>query len=116
MSPHQAGGVGGQAKAKSGQMRTGGVGVVSQMWWTGLDRGGLKDPQICADILYGWPLILKIPKPPNNFEMESVHNYKKYNLKEKLILLIFKDKVFRILKNFDETKASDINDFSKKLD
>ena len=48
--------------------------------------------------------------------MESVHNYKKYNLKEKLILLIFKDKVFRILKNFDETKASDINDFSKKLD
>ena len=38
MSAHQGGGS--QAKAKSGQMWTGGVGVVSQMWWTGQDRGG----------------------------------------------------------------------------
>ena len=98
---------------KCGQGEWGWLAKCGGQAWTG---GGLKDPQICADILYGWPLILKIPKPPNNFEMESVHNYKKYNLKEKLILLIFKDKVFRILKNFDETKASDINDFSKKLD
>ena len=36
--------------------------------------------------------------------------YKKYNLKEKLILAI--DKVFKILKNFDETKASGIDDLS----
>ena len=43
--------------------------------------------------------------------MESVNNYyEKYNLKEKLIFTnIQSDKVFKILKNFDETKASGIN-------
>ena len=43
--------------------------------------------------------------------MESVNNYyEKYNLKEKLIFAnIQSDKVFKILKNFDETKASGIN-------
>ena len=54
---------------------------------------------------------MKLPKPPNNFGMESVNNYyEKYNLKEKLIFAnIQSDKVFKILKNFDETKASGIN-------
>ena len=46
--------------------------------------------------------------------MESVNNYyAKYNLKEKMISAnIQSDKVFRIFKNFDETKASGINDLS----
>ena len=39
--------------------------------------------------------------------------YKKYNLTEKLIFANIQfDKVFRILKNFDETKASCIDDLS----
>ena len=56
-------------------------------------------------------LVLKLPKPPNNFGMESVNNYyEKYNLKEKLIFAnIQSDKVFKILKNFDETKALGID-------
>ena len=43
--------------------------------------------------------------------MESVNKYyKKYNLTEKLIFAnIQSDKVFKILKNFDETKASGID-------
>ena len=59
-------------------------------------------------------LVLKLPKPPNNFGMESVNNYyKKYNLKEKLIFAnIDSDKVLEILKDFDETKASCIDDLS----
>ena len=59
-------------------------------------------------------LVLKLPKPPNNFGMESVNNYHEiYNLKEKLIFTnIQSDKVFKILKNFDETKASSIDDLS----
>ena len=59
-------------------------------------------------------LALKLPKPPNNFGIESVNNYyEKYNLKEKLILAnIQLDKVFKILKTFDETKASGIDDLS----
>ena len=46
--------------------------------------------------------------------MESVNKYyKKYNLTEKLIFAnIQSDKVFKILKNFDETKASGIDDHS----
>ena len=46
--------------------------------------------------------------------MESVNKYyKKYNLNEKLIFAnIQSDKVFKILKNFDETKASGIDDYS----
>ena len=57
---------------------------------------------------------MKLPKPPNNFGIESVNNYyEKYNLKEKLILAnIQLDKVFKILKTFDETKASGIDDLS----
>ena len=44
--------------------------------------------------------------------MESVNNYyKKHNLKENLIFAnIQSDKVFKVLKNFDETKASGIDD------
>ena len=59
-------------------------------------------------------LILKPPKPPNNFGMESVYYYyKKYHLKEKLIFAdIQSDKVFKILKIFDETEASGIDDLS----
>ena len=47
--------------------------------------------------------------------MESVNNYyKKYNLKEKLIFANTQsDKVFKILKNFDETKAPGFNDLSR---
>ena len=59
-------------------------------------------------------MLFVIPKPPNNFGMESVNNYyEKYNLKEKLILAnIQSDKVFKILKNFEKqnTKASGIDD------
>ena len=46
--------------------------------------------------------------------MESINNYyKKYIFKEKLIFAkIQSDKVFKILKDFDETKASGINDLS----
>ena len=46
--------------------------------------------------------------------MESVNNYyAKYNLKEKLIFAnIHSEKVLKILKNFDETKASGIDDLS----
>ena len=44
--------------------------------------------------------------------MESVNNYhKKYNSKEKQIFAkIQSDKVLKMLKNFDETKASGIDD------
>ena len=60
-------------------------------------------------------LVLKLPKPPNDFGTESVNNYnEKYNLKEKLILTnIQSDKVLKKLKNFDETKASGIDDLSR---
>ena len=49
--------------------------------------------------------------------MESVNNYyEKYNLKEKLISTnIQSDKVFKMLKNFYETKASSIDDLSGKF-
>ena len=59
-------------------------------------------------------LVLKLPKPPNSFGMESVNNYnEKYNLEEKLIFAnIQTEKVFKILKNFDENKASGIDDLS----
>lgn len=44
--------------------------------------------------------------------MELVNN-KKHNLKEKSILSkIQLEKVFKILENFEETKASDIDDLS----
>ena len=46
--------------------------------------------------------------------MELVNNYhKKHNLKEKSILSkIQLEKVFKIFENFEETKASDIDDLS----
>ena len=47
--------------------------------------------------------------------MESVNNYfEKYNLKEKLIFAnIQSDNAFKILKNFNETKALGIDDLSE---
>ena len=56
--------------------------------------------------------MLKLPKPPNNFGIQSLDNYcKKCNLKEKLLFAkIESDKVFKILKSFDESKAPGIDD------
>ena len=58
--------------------------------------------------------MLKRPKSPNNFGIQSVNNYhKKCNLKERLLFSkIEMDKVFKILKNFDESKTPGINDLS----
>ena len=58
--------------------------------------------------------MLKLPKPPNNFGIQSLDNYcKKCNLKEKLLFAkIESDKVFKILKNFDESKAPSIDDYT----
>ena len=58
--------------------------------------------------------MLKLPKPPNNFGIKSVNNYyKKCNLKKRLLFSkIASDKVFKILKNFDENKAPGIDDLS----
>ena len=58
--------------------------------------------------------MLKLPKPPNNFGIQSVNNYyKKCNLKERLLFAkIESDKIFKILKNFDESKAPGIDDLS----
>ena len=60
-------------------------------------------------------LVLKLPKPPNNFGIQSVNNYyKKCNLKERLLFAkIESDKVFKILKNFDESKVPGIDDLSR---
>ena len=48
-------------------------------------------------------LVLKLPKPQNNFRIQSVYNYyKKFSLKERLLFAkIEADKVFQIGKNFD---------------
>ena len=58
--------------------------------------------------------MLKLPKPRNNFGIQSVNNYyKKRNLKEKLLFSKIESvKVFKILKNFDESKAPGIVDLS----
>ena len=58
--------------------------------------------------------MLKLPKPPNNFEIQSVNNYyKKCNLKERLLFSkIESDKIFKILKHFDESKATGRHDLS----
>ena len=58
--------------------------------------------------------VLKLPKPPNNFGLQLVNNYyKKCNLNERLLFSkIESDKVFKILKNFDESKAPGIDDLS----
>ena len=59
-------------------------------------------------------LLLKLPKPPNNSGIQIVNDYyKKCNLKERLLFAkIESDKVFKILKNFDESKAPVIDDLS----
>ena len=58
--------------------------------------------------------MLKLAKPPNNFAIQSVNNYyKKCNLKERLqFSKIESAQVFKILKNFDESKAPVIDDLS----
>ena len=58
--------------------------------------------------------MLKLPKPPNNFGIQSVSNYyKKGNLQERLLFAkIESDKLFKILKKTDESKAPGINDLS----
>ena len=50
--------------------------------------------------------MLKLPKPPNNFGMQSVW------LLRLLFSKIESDKVFKILKHFDESKAPGIDDLS----
>ena len=59
--------------------------------------------------------MLKLPKPSNNFGIQSVNSYyKKFNLKEKLLFAkIESDKLFKILKKFDESKAPGIDDHSR---
>ena len=58
--------------------------------------------------------MLKLPKPSDNLVIQSVKNYcKKCNLNERLLFSkIESDKVFKILKSFDESKAPGINDLS----
>ena len=60
-------------------------------------------------------LVLKLPKPLNNFGIQLANNYyKNCNMKERLLFAkIESDRVFKIIKKFDESKAPDINDFSK---
>ena len=57
--------------------------------------------------------MLKLPKPPNNFGRQSGKNYyKKCNLNKRLLFSkIESDKVFKVLKNFDESKAPGIDDY-----
>ena len=59
-------------------------------------------------------LVLKLPKPPNNFGRQSGKNYyKKCNLNKRLLFSKMEsDKVFKVLKNFDESKAPGIDDLS----
>ena len=55
--------------------------------------------------------MLKLPKPSNNFGIQSVNNYyKKCHLMERLLFAqIESDKVFKILRNFYENKARGID-------
>ena len=59
-------------------------------------------------------LVLKLAKPLNNFGIQSVNNYyKNCNVKERLLFgKIESDRVFKIMQNFDESKAPDIDDLS----
>ena len=59
-------------------------------------------------------LVLKLAKPLNNFGIQSVNNYyKNCNVKERLLFgKIESDRVFKIIQNFDESKAPDIDDLS----
>ena len=57
-------------------------------------------------------LVLKLPKPPNNFEMQSVSNYyKKCSLKEN-VLFAKVESDNKVPSNFDESKAPGIDDLS----
>ena len=58
--------------------------------------------------------MLKLPKSPNNFGIQSVKKYyKKYNLNEKLLFSkIESDNLFKILKKFGESKSPGIDDLS----
>ena len=58
--------------------------------------------------------MLKLPKTPNNFGIQSVNNYyKKFSLKKRLPFPKTElNKVFKILKKIDESKAPGINDLS----
>ena len=60
----------------------------------------------------GENLVLKLPKPPNSFGIQSVNNYyQKCNLKDRILFAKIESyKVFKLLKTFDESKASGIND------
>ena len=50
-------------------------------------------------------LVLKLPKPLNNFEIQSVNNYyKEHNLKRLQFSKIESDKVFKILKKLVKVK------------
>ena len=60
-------------------------------------------------------LVLKLAKPPNNFGIQPVKNYyNECNLKKRLLFQnIESDKVFKMLKNLDESKAPGIVDLSR---
>ena len=55
-------------------------------------------------------LVLKLPKLLNNFGLQSVSNYyKNCNVMERFLFVrIESDRVFKIIKNFDESKAPDM--------
>ena len=59
-------------------------------------------------------LVLKLAKPLNNFGIQSVNNYyKNCNVKERLLFAkIESDRVFKIIKHFDESKAPGIDNLS----
>ena len=58
--------------------------------------------------------MLKLAKPLNNFGIQSVNNYyKNCNVKERLLFAkIESDRVFKIIKHFDESKAPGIDNLS----
>ena len=58
--------------------------------------------------------MLKLPKSPNNFGIQSVNNYyRKCNLKEQFLFAKIESyKVFKLLKRFHENKAPGIDDIS----
>ena len=58
--------------------------------------------------------MLKLPKLSNNSGIQSMNNYyQKCNLKERLLFAkIESDKVFKILKGFDESKAPGIDNLA----
>ena len=56
--------------------------------------------------------MLKLPRSLKNFGIQSVKNYcRKFNMNKRLLFSkIELDKVFKILKNFDKSKAPSIDD------